>query len=54
EVSVVTSRRNAEVAAYALLAATGQLTAQGLGLKVKVYDPLEHYEDDAGKWFGLD
>jgi outer membrane protein len=54
QVAVVTSQANAEIAAYALLAATGQLTAQSLGLKVKLYDPLEHYEDDAGKWFGFD
>lgn len=53
QVAVVTSRRNAQVAAYQLLAATGQLTAEYLGLKVKLYDPLEHYDDDAARWFGF-
>jgi hypothetical protein len=33
--------------------ATGQLTAKQLALKVHAYDPLEHYEDDAGRWIGL-
>ncbi len=54
EVSVVVSRRNAEVAAFQVLAATGQLTAKDLGLKVKLYDPLEHYDDDAARWFGFE
>ena len=54
QVSLVTARHNAIVAAYALLASEGHLTAQDLGLKVKLYDPKEHYNEDAAKWFGLD
>jgi len=53
QVAVVTSHRNAIVAAYALLAASGRLTAHELGLNVKLYDPREHYNDDADAWFGF-
>jgi len=53
QVAVVTSRRNTVVAAYAVLAAAGSLTAKDLGLKVKDYDPIEHYDDDAARWIGF-
>lgn len=53
QVSVVTSERNAEVAAYQVLSATGKLTARDLGLPVKLYDPKEYYRDNAGRWFGF-
>jgi outer membrane protein len=53
QVSVVTSKRNTVVAAYAVLAAAGTLTARDLGLKVKLYDPVEHYDDDAARWIGF-
>lgn len=52
-VAVVSAKRNAEVAAFQVLAANGTLTAKALGLKVKLYDPLEHYDDDASKWVGF-
>jgi outer membrane protein len=54
QLSVVIAQRNTVVAAYQLLASSGKLTAQNLGLKVKVYDPLQHYDDDAARWIGLD
>ncbi len=53
-VALVSAKRNAEVAAFQVLASNGVLTARNLGLKVKLYDPLDHYEDDAGRWIGLD
>ena len=53
QVAVVTSRRNAEVAAYQLLAAVGLLTARDLGLKVKLYDPNAYYDENAARWFGF-
>jgi outer membrane protein len=53
QVALVSSQRNAVVAAYQVLAASGTLTAQSLGLKVKFYDPLEHYNDDAGAFVGF-
>jgi outer membrane protein len=53
QVTLVSSQRNAVVAAYQVLASAGSLTAGGLGLKVKLYDPLEHYNDDAAAWVGF-
>ncbi|MFP3945178.1 MAG: TolC family outer membrane protein [Alphaproteobacteria bacterium] len=44
QVTLVRARRDEFVAAFALLAATGQLTAYQLGLPVDYYDPTEHYE----------
>jgi outer membrane protein TolC len=52
-VALVSAKRNAEVAAFQVLAADGVLTAKTLGLKVKYYDPLEHYDSDAARWIGL-
>jgi outer membrane protein len=53
QVALVSSQRNAVVAAYQVLASGGALTAKALGLKVKLYDPLDHYNDDAGAWVGF-
>jgi len=53
QVNLVTSKRDAAVAAYELLSAVGSLTARGLALNVRAYDPIEHYDDDAGRWVGL-
>jgi outer membrane protein len=52
-VAFVSSRRNMYVAAYQLLFGTGGLTAAALSLPVKFYDPQEHYNLDAARWFGL-
>jgi len=53
QVAVVTSRRDATVAAFQVLAASGLLTAKSLGLKVTIYDPLAHYDDNAARWIGF-
>ena len=53
QVALVIAKRDASVAAYQLLSAMGSLTARDLALNVKSYDPLEHYDDDATRWFGL-
>jgi outer membrane protein len=53
QVALVSSERNAVVAAYQVLAASGGLTAKSLRLNVKLYDPLEHYNDDAAAWAGF-
>jgi outer membrane protein len=53
QVALVSSQRNAVVTAYQVLASDGALTAKALGLKVKLYDPLEHYNDDAAAWVGF-
>jgi len=47
------SQRELGVASYRLVAVTGALTARALGLPVKIYDPVQHYDDDAGRWFGF-
>ena len=53
QVALVSSQRDAVVAAYQVLATGGALTATSLGLKVKLYDPLEHYNNDAAAWVGF-
>jgi outer membrane protein len=53
QVTVISAERDAYVAAYQLLQATGQLTARHLALNVKFYDETEHYDEDANKWIGF-
>ena len=53
QVAVVSAQRDSYVAAYDLLAAMGLLTAKNLALHVRLYDPLENYDDNASRWFGL-
>ena len=53
QIAAVTARHDATVAAYRVLWATGQLDAKTLALPVTYYDPVEHYDEDAGAWFGL-
>jgi outer membrane protein len=53
QVALVASKRDTAVAAYQLLSAIGTLTASSLALRVNVYDPVAHYEDDAGRWVGF-
>lgn len=54
QVQLANARHDRVVAAYRLLAVTGQLTAQSQGLNVAVYDPQKHYDENAGAWFGFD
>jgi outer membrane protein/adhesin transport system outer membrane protein len=51
-VSLVQSQRDEIVAAFNVLAATGQLTAQQLALPVQYYDYQEHYRAVRDKWWG--
>jgi outer membrane protein len=53
QVAVVSSQRDATVAAFQVLAAAGMLTAKALGLAVNLYDPMVHYDSDAARWIGL-
>jgi outer membrane protein len=53
QVAVVTAEHNTVVAAFQVLAAAGTLTAKDLGLKVKLYDPVAHYDDDESRWVGF-
>jgi outer membrane protein TolC len=52
QVSLVSARHDKIIAAYRIMSATGQLTARNLALGVPLYDPREHYYDDAQDWFG--
>jgi outer membrane protein len=51
-VSLVTAQRDQVVASYALLAASGQLSAATLGLRVATYDPTLHFDQVKDKWIG--
>ena len=42
-VDLISARSDEYVGAYQLLAATGQLTAEKLGLPVQIYDPAAYY-----------
>jgi outer membrane protein len=53
QVAVVSAEHNTVVAAFQVLAAAGTLTAKDLGLKVKLYDPVAHYDDDESRWIGF-
>jgi outer membrane protein len=52
-VTQVQAQHDRVVAAYALLAAVGGLSAQTLGLRVAIYDPTDHYVKVEDKWGGL-
>ena len=52
-IAVVAAERDRVVASYALLAAIGGLSPQGLGLRVPVYDAQVHYEQVRDAWTGV-
>ncbi len=47
------SERNAIVASFSVLANTGKLTVDRLGLNVANYKPEVHYEATKDRWYGL-
>jgi len=53
QVNDVQAHHDEILAAYQLLHATGQLTAQYLALQVELYDPAAHYEEVHDKWVGF-
>jgi outer membrane protein len=53
QVALVSNRRDLVVNAYTVLAATGRLTAQDLGLMSRIYDPEAHYSEIRRKWYGI-
>ena len=53
KIAAADAQRNAVVASYALLSATGRLTPETIGLGVKTHDPEEHLRAVEDKWFGL-
>jgi outer membrane protein len=52
-VSLVTAQRDRVVASYALLAASGRLSADVLKLNVPIYDPTVHYHQVRDTWVGV-
>jgi outer membrane protein len=52
-VALVTAQRDRVVASYTVLAATGALSPQILGLKIEVYDPVTHYQQVRDAWGGV-
>jgi TolC family type I secretion outer membrane protein len=52
QVALARSQRDEIVAAHNVLSSIGGLTAENLGLTADLYDPLQNYEDNAGKWWG--
>jgi outer membrane protein len=51
--ALVTAQRDRVVASYSVLAATGGLSPQILGLKIPVYDPVVHYHQVRDAWGGV-
>jgi outer membrane protein len=52
-VALVTAQRDRVVASYTVLAATGALSPQVLGLRITVYDPMVHYQQIRDSWTGV-
>jgi len=52
-VALVTAQRDRVVASYTVLAATGALSPQILGLKIQNYDPVTHYHQIRDNWIGV-
>jgi outer membrane protein len=53
KINLASSERDVVVASYAILSATGALSAQRLALRVTEYRPEEHYNAVKDKWYGL-
>ena len=51
--SISESERNAIVASFSVLASTGKLTIDRLGLHVANYKPEVHFEATKDRWYGL-
>ncbi len=52
-ISLVQAQHDRIVASFSMASATGNLSAANLKLKVKRYDPNEHYNAVRDKWVGL-
>lgn len=50
QIALTGSRHDMLVTSYQVLSAVGELTAKWLGLKVKIYDPNEHYNQNSASW----
>jgi outer membrane protein len=52
-VQLVSAQHDRVVASYAVLAQTGRLSADTLGLNTPAYDPTDHYERTKNRFIGL-
>jgi outer membrane protein len=52
QVSLITARRDVQVAYYSVLSNIGRLTARSLGLPVEYYDEEKYYKDVGSRWIG--
>jgi TolC family type I secretion outer membrane protein len=52
-VRLVSANADRTVAQYALLSVLGRLTAGGLALQTRIYNPAEHFEKIDHKWIGF-
>ncbi len=50
QIALASARHDMLITSYQLLAAVGELTAKWLDLKVKIYDPNEHYNQNSATW----
>ena len=50
QIALAGARHDMVVTAYQMLAAVGELTAKWLDLKVKIYDPNDHYNANSSSW----
>jgi outer membrane protein len=53
QIALAGSRHDMIVTSYQMLAAVGELTAKWLDLKVKLYDPNDHYNETSASWLDL-
>lgn len=53
QISLTQAERDAVVASYSVMAASGRLSVAKLGLQVASYNPEHHYTAVRDKWFGL-
>lgn len=51
-VGLVTAQRDQFAASLQLLSAVGGLGAEELRLPVTIYDPVRHYDEVRGRWYG--
>jgi outer membrane protein len=51
--SLVTAQHDRIVASYAVLASSGSLSPQILGLHIEIYDPVVHYQQVRDSWIGV-
>ncbi|HEX4862295.1 MAG TPA: TolC family protein, partial [Rhizomicrobium sp.] len=50
ELASAASHHDMVLTAYQLLAASGELTAKHLSLRVKIYDPNKYYDEHSSSW----